>query len=100
FTLSFSWIAEGRADFSIGPKQYYELLVESESGELHHLANDVGFVEFGSVRTWPIFSKGEEDLADAYDRAVIKLKEDGTLRKLALDFIGYDTWAYEGDNIY
>ncbi|MDR2211300.1 MAG: transporter substrate-binding domain-containing protein [Spirochaetaceae bacterium] len=100
FTLSFSWIAEGRADFYIGPKQYYELLVESETGELHHLVNDVGFVEFGSVRTWPIFRKDEQELAAAYDRAVIKLKEDGTLRRLALEFIGYDTWAYEGDNVY
>jgi L-cystine transport system substrate-binding protein len=100
FTLSFSWIAEGRADFHVGPKQYYELLVENEAGELHHLANDVGFVEFGSVRTWPIFRKDEQELADAYDRAVVKLKEDGTLRRLALEFIGYDTWAYEGDNVY
>jgi L-cystine transport system substrate-binding protein len=100
FTLSFSWIAEERSDFYIGPKQYYELLVESETGELHHLINDVGFVEFGSVRTWPIFRKDEQELADAYDRAAVKLKEDGTLRKLAVQFIGYDTWAYEGDNVY
>jgi L-cystine transport system substrate-binding protein len=100
FTLSFSWIAEGRSDFYIGPKQYYELLVESETGELHHLIDDVGFVEFGSVRTWPVFRKDEQELAGAYDRVVVRLKEDGTLRKLAIEFIGYDTWAYEGDNVY
>ncbi|MDR1506130.1 MAG: transporter substrate-binding domain-containing protein [Treponema sp.] len=100
FMLSFNWIAEGRADFMVGPKQYYELLVESEDGDLHHLDKDVGFVEFGSVRTWPIFSKDEQELADAYDRAVIKLKEDGTLRRLAIQFIGYDTWAFEGENVY
>ncbi|MDR2211302.1 MAG: transporter substrate-binding domain-containing protein [Spirochaetaceae bacterium] len=99
-TLQFTWIAEGRYDFNIGPKQFYEFLVESETGELHHLSKDITFVEFGSVRTWPIFRKDEQELADAYDRAVIKLKEDGTLRRLALEFIGYDTWAYEGDNVY
>jgi L-cystine transport system substrate-binding protein len=93
-------IAEGRYNFMIGPKQYYEILVENETGELHHLSRDITFVEFGSVRTWPIFRKDEQELADAYDRAVIKLKEDGTLRKLALRFIGYDTWAYGGDNVY
>jgi L-cystine transport system substrate-binding protein len=93
-------IAEGRYDFMIGPKQSYELLIRNEDGDLHHLYKDVDFVEFGSVRTWPIFSKDEKELADAYDKAARKLKEDGTLRKLAVQFIGYDTWAYEGDNIY
>ncbi|MDR2159479.1 MAG: transporter substrate-binding domain-containing protein [Treponema sp.] len=97
---TYNGIAEGRYDFMVGPKQHYELLIENENGELHHLADDVGFVEFGSVRTWPIFRKDEQELADAYDRAVKKLKEDGTLRKLAVRFIGYDTWAYEGDNVY
>jgi L-cystine transport system substrate-binding protein len=100
FMLSFNWIADGRADFMVGPKQYYEILVENENGDLHHLSKDVTFIEFGSVRTWPIFSKDEQELADAYDRAVVKLKEDGTLRKLAIQFIGYDTWAFEGDNVY
>jgi L-cystine transport system substrate-binding protein len=99
-TLQFKWIAEGRYDFNIGPKQFYELLVESEDGELHDLSKDITFIEFGSVRTWPIFRKDEQELADAYDRAVKKLKEDGTLRKLAVQFIGYDTWAYEGDTVY
>ncbi|MDR2211301.1 MAG: transporter substrate-binding domain-containing protein [Spirochaetaceae bacterium] len=100
WTVGFSWIAEGRYDYAIGPKQQYEAVVGNEDAQLHHLVNDVGFVEFGSVRTWPIFRKDEQELADAYDRAVIKLKEDGTLRRLALEFIGYDTWAYEGDNVY
>jgi L-cystine transport system substrate-binding protein len=99
-TSTYYGIAEGRYDFMVGPKQHYEFLIEDEDGELHHLAKDVGFIEFGSVRTWPIFRKDEQELADAYDRAVVKLKEDGTLRKLAVRFIGYDTWAYEGDNVY
>jgi L-cystine transport system substrate-binding protein len=99
-TLKFGWIAEGRYDYAIGPKQNYEFLVKSETGELHHLYKDLDFIEFGSVRTWPIFRKDEQELADAYDRAVRKLKEDGTLRKLAVQFVGYDTWAYEGDNVY
>jgi L-cystine transport system substrate-binding protein len=95
-----NWIAEGRYDFMIGPKQVYELLIKDETGELHHLYKDLDFVEFGSVRTWPVFRKDEQELADAYDRAVKKLKEDGTLRRLSIQFIGYDTWAYEGDNVY
>jgi L-cystine transport system substrate-binding protein len=99
-TLKYGWIVEGRYDYSIGPKQRYEVLVGNEDGELHHLIKDLDFIEFGSVRTWPIFRKDEQELADAYDRAVVKLKEDGTLRKLAIQFIGYDTWAYEADNVY
>ncbi|MDR2313819.1 MAG: transporter substrate-binding domain-containing protein, partial [Spirochaetaceae bacterium] len=79
-----NWIAEGRYDFMVGPKQSYELLVKNEEGDLHHLYNDLDFIEFGSVRTWPIFRKDEQELADAYDRAVVKLKEDGVLRRLAL----------------
>jgi L-cystine transport system substrate-binding protein len=99
-TIAYSGIAEGRYDFMIGPRHNYETLVENEEGSLHHLYKDVDFIEFGSVRTWPIFRKDEQELADAYDRAVRKLKEDGTLRRLAVQFVGYDTWAYEGDNVY
>jgi len=100
FMDAFSLIADGQYDFSIGPKQYFELLVEDPEGDLHHLADKITCVEFGSVRTWPILAKGNQELADALDGALAQLKADGTLSELTIKYIGYDTWAYSGDNVY
>ncbi|MDR1564851.1 MAG: transporter substrate-binding domain-containing protein [Oscillospiraceae bacterium] len=100
FMDQFSLIATGQYDFGIGPKQYYELLVLNEDGPLHQYAANLYFEEFGSVRTWPILQKGAQKLADDLDGALKQLKDDGTLSALSVQFIGYDTWAFKGDNVY
>ncbi|MDR3072825.1 MAG: transporter substrate-binding domain-containing protein [Clostridiales Family XIII bacterium] len=101
FIQQFAMIAEGRYDYGVIPKQYWETLVKDENADLHEYAKDLEYIEFGAVRTWAIFADGNEKAAAAFDKAVKQLKEEGKLSELAIQFIGYDTWAYvDTPNMY
>jgi L-cystine transport system substrate-binding protein len=90
-------VAEGRYDADFNIKPTYTKLVEAEDGAYHSLYDKLAFNTFIAHKTWPLFNKNFGDLAAAYDREIRKLKEDGTVHRLLIEFFGEDVSPYLAD---
>jgi L-cystine transport system substrate-binding protein len=97
FMNSLGWVAEGRYDFALWPKNYYEQLVIEESGDLHDYDAQLDFYECRSVYTYPIVRKDEQEVADAISGVLGTLREEGTLSELSTQFYGYDAFQYDSE---
>ncbi|MCH4190787.1 MAG: transporter substrate-binding domain-containing protein [Butyrivibrio sp.] len=98
FMSSISWVAEGRYDFAIWPKNYWEKIVAAKDGSLHQYANQVQFIECKSVHTYPVIAKGEDAFAAEVDTALGEIYQSGEMQELSKKFYGYDAFAYDSDN--
>lgn len=88
------WIAEGRYDAWLVIKSTYDANVVAEDGPYHELADELSWSTFTATRTWPLFNKGQQELADAYDEAVLQLREEGKIAELLEQFLGEDTTQF------
>lgn len=84
------WVNEGRANGGVTIEGIFEQQVVSEKGPYHNLKNDVVYNEFGVIKTWPLFNKKQQTLADEYDKAIKELRDEGKLAQLSEEFYGRD----------
>lgn len=84
------WVNEGRADGGVMIEGPFKKQVMEENSPYHNLANDVVYNEFSVIKTWPLFNVDEQKFADAYDKAVKQLKEEGKTNELSEKFYGRD----------
>lgn len=91
---AYAWILEGRYDAFFDLKLSFQLNVENEKGPYHNLASKLAYAPYKGIPTWPLFAKGETELAEAYDRAVSKLKADGRIAELSVKYFGEDVFSY------
>lgn len=84
------WVVEGRVDGGVMIEGPFKQQVLAENGPYHHLADQVVYNEFAVIKTWPLFNKNEQALADAYDKAIKQLKEEKKLNELMVKFYGRD----------
>jgi len=91
------WIAEGRYDAWLVIKSTYDANVVAEDGPYHSLSDKLSWSTFTATKTWPLFSKNEQKLADAYDEAIKQLKEEGKISELLIEILGEDTTQFLKD---
>ncbi|MNH83193.1 L-cystine-binding protein TcyJ precursor [compost metagenome] len=84
------WVNEGRVDGGVMIEGPFQKQVVAEDGPYHKFANDVVYNEFAVIKTWPLFNKKEQALADAYDQAIKKLKDEKKPNELSKQFYGRD----------
>lgn len=94
FTVSeqYQWVLEGRYDAAFVIQTAFEAIVEAEDGEYHQYADQLSYVAYEGIPTYPLFTLGEEELVKAYDEAWEKLLENGTLAELQKKYFGYDIY--------
>ena len=90
---SYLWVLEGRYDAYFVLKLSFEKNVLKETGPYHQFADKLAYVPYKGIPTWPLFNKKQQKFADAYDEAYAKLKADGTVSKLAIQYFGEDISA-------
>ena len=66
----------------------------NEDGEYHDIADELAYVPYEGIPTWPLFNINNQELADAYDEAIEQLKENGTLEELSQQYFGYSLFDY------
>lgn len=88
------WISEGRYDAWLVIKSTYDANVVAEDGPYHYLNEELSWSTFSATKTWPLFNREEQELADAYDEAIKELKEEGKIKELLIQFLGEDTSQY------
>lgn len=86
------WLMEGRYDAMVNIKTSYTATVENEDGAYHHLKNKLAYNTFTATKTYPLFNKKEQHLADAYDDIIQELKEEGVLNEMLVEYLGEDTF--------
>ncbi|WP_026566172.1 transporter substrate-binding domain-containing protein [Bacillus sp. UNC41MFS5] len=84
------WVNEGRVDGGIYLGATYEKQVLAKDGPYHNLVDQVVYNEFTVVKTWPLFNKKEQEFADAYDKAIKKLKEEKKTNEIMVKFYNTD----------
>lgn len=84
------WVNEGRVDGGVMIEGSFKGQVLDENGPYHNLKDEVVYNEFAVIKTWPLFNKKEQELADAYDKAIKQIKETDKLRELSKKFYGRD----------
>jgi L-cystine transport system substrate-binding protein len=87
-------VAEGRYDADFNIKPTYTKLIEAEDGAYHNLYDKLVFNTFIAHKTWPLFNRNFGNLAAAYDKEIRKLKENGKIHELLLEFFGEDVSSY------
>ena len=91
---AYQWVREGRYDAYFDIRTSYESNVANEGGEYHDIAEELAYVPYEGIPTWPLFNINNKELADAYDEAIEQLKEDGTLEELSQQYFGYSLFDY------
>ncbi|MCR5797313.1 MAG: transporter substrate-binding domain-containing protein [Eubacterium sp.] len=98
FMNSIGWVADGRYDTAVWPKNYYEQIVTDKKGDLHDYDAKLKFVECRSVHTYPVIKKDLTELAEVVDKGLGEIKETGKMNELSKQFYGYDAFAYDSSN--
>lgn len=91
---AYQWVLEGRYDAYFNIKTSFEANVEAEDGEYHEYVDQLSYVTYEGIPTWPLFNIDNQELADAYDEAWEQLEADGTLERLQQEYFGYSLFDY------
>lgn len=84
------WVNEGRVDGGVMIEGPFQKQVIADDGPYHNLKNEVVYNEFAVIKTWPLFNKKEQAFADAFDKAIKKLKEEKKPNELSKKFYSRD----------
>ena len=93
-TDAYAWVLEGRYDAFFDIKLSFQNNVLKEDGPYHNLADQLAYVPYKAIPTWPLFSKNDQALADAYDGAITELTTSGKIAELSQTFFGEDIFQY------
>lgn len=91
---AYVWVLEDRYDAYFDIKLSYENNVVAETGAYHDLADQLAYVPYKAIPTWPLFNKSNQEFADAYDAAIEQLRENGTIEKLSREYFHEDIFQY------
>ncbi|MEK3889911.1 transporter substrate-binding domain-containing protein [Bacillus sp. FSL K6-3431] len=86
------WISEGRYDAMLTIKTSFNKTVVAKDGAYHHLKDDLTYNGFTATKTYPLFNKKEQELADAYDVVMKELKKEKIPNDLLVEFLDEDTF--------
>lgn len=91
---SYLWVLEGRYDGYLVLKRSFEKNVLEETGAYHSLADQLSWIPYKGIPTWPLFNKEETALIKAYDDAVKTLTENGKIAELSNKYFGENVFDY------
>ena len=94
---AYTWVLEGRYDAYLDIELSYKNNVEKEGGAYHQFANQLSYVRYKAIPTYPLFNKKDKQFAEDYDKAVQQLKENGTFKELEQKYFGEDIFQYVKD---
>lgn len=93
---AYAWVLEKRYDAFFDIKLSFEEAVKNEKGSYHQYVNQLSYVPYKGIPTYPLLHRDDKNkkFAEDYDKAIIELKEDGTLTKLSKEYFGEDVFKF------
>lgn len=97
---AYAWVLEKRYDAFFDIKLSYEEAIENEDGAYHQYADQLTYVPYKGIPTYPLLHRDEqnEGFAKAYEGAIRELEEDGTLQSLSEEYFGEDVFQFIDEN--
>lgn len=91
---AYTWVLEGRYDAFFNIKLSFQENVLNDGAPYHDLADKLSYVPYRAIPTFPVFNKNDQAFADAYDEAIVQLRENGTIDKLSQEYFGEDIFEH------
>ncbi len=87
---AYTWVLEGRYDAFFDIELAYKNNVVDPKGAYHKFNDQLAYVRYKAIPTYPIFNKKNQELSDAYDKAVEQLAQSGKISELQQKYFGED----------
>jgi L-cystine transport system substrate-binding protein len=89
------WVASGRYDSWVFYESLYKGLVTDPGAPLADLEKELIVIPFAAIATWALINRDEGEFRDAYEAALIQLKNEGILSELSKKYLGIDVFELE-----
>ena len=87
---AYTWVLEGRYDAFFDIELAYKNNIADEKGTYHKFNDQLAYVRYKAIPTYPIFNKKHQEFADAYDKAIEQLTQSGKISELQQKYFGED----------
>lgn len=93
---AYAWVLEKRYDAFFDIKLSFEEAVKNDKGSYHQYVDQLSYVPYKGIPTYPLLHRDDKNkkFAEAYGKAILELKEDGTLTKLSKEYFGEDVFKF------
>ena len=88
------WVVEGRYDARVDIKLSFQNNIEKEGAPYAKYKDKLSYVPYKAIPTWPLFNRKNQAFANAYDKAIKTLKENGTLEKLSQKYFSENIFSF------
>ncbi|MGE1061554.1 transporter substrate-binding domain-containing protein [Megasphaera paucivorans] len=95
---AYTWVMEGRYDAYFEVELNYKNNVLNKNGSYHQFADNVSYIRYKGIPTYPLFNKKEQKFADEYDKAIEELRAEGKIAELENKYFGESLSNYIGDS--
>lgn len=85
---AYSWVLEGRYDAYLEVELSYKNNIQKEDAPYHKFNDQLTYIRYKGISTYPIINKNEQQFADDYDKAIEELRQEGKIAELEQQYFG------------
>lgn len=85
----YQWVLDDRYDICVAEITRYKAIKEQIDKD-----DELVYIPVNAIKTWTLFAQGQEDLVEKYDVAIKKLKDEGKLAELSVQFFEENVFDY------
>lgn len=91
---AYSWVLEGRYDAYLEVELSYKNNIQKEDAPYHKFNDQLTYIRYKGIPTYPIINKNEQQFADDYDKAIEELRQEGKIAELEQQYFGVSLSDY------
>ena len=85
---AYSWVLEGRYDAYLEVELSYKNNIQKEDAPYHKFNDQLTYIRYKGIPTYPIINKNDQQFADDYDKAIEELRQEGKIAELEQQYFG------------
>lgn len=85
---AYTWVLEGRYDAYLEVELSYKNNIQKEDAPYHKFNDQLTYIRYKGIPTYPIINKNEQQFADDYDKAIEELRQEGKIAELEQQYFG------------
>lgn len=85
---AYSWVLEGRYDAYLEVELSYKNNIQKDDAPYHKFNDQLTYICYKGIPTYPIFNRNEQKFADEYDKAIEELRDEGKIAELEQKYFG------------
>ena len=85
---AYSWVLEGRYDAYLEVELSYKNNIQKDDAPYHKFNDQLTYIRYKGIPTYPIFNRNEQKFADEYDKAIEELRDEGKIAELEQKYFG------------